>query len=373
MKFKSNVKKIGIDARFLGVTGKGLGRYAEQLIKNLESQDSINEYIVFLTKNNWDSYAPKNKNFKKVLADFRWYSWQEQIIFPYIILKHNISLMHFLHFNVPLFCPTKFIMTVHDLILHRYPTRRASTLGPIKWIFKNIFYRIIFFVAIHRTKKIIAVSKFTKKDILSEFKLSSEKIVVIYEGSALKCGTASYQDKLFSEKSFLYVGNAYPHKNLKLLIDAFCIFSKDFPDYQLLLVGQSDYFYERLKAYVARKGIMSIVFLGALNDDELEKKYRMVMAVILPSFYEGFGLVGVEALSLGVPVISANSTALPEIFGQHALYFDPNQVNELVDKMQLLCQNQSLRRSLVEGGFKHIGKYDWEKNAQKTIMVYNQV
>ena len=118
--------KIGIDARFLGPMSKGLGRYAERLVENLEKKDKKNEYVVFLRKENWDYYTPKFSNFKKVLADYRWYSLKEQIMMPIAIWKEKIDLMHFPHFNIPIFSPTKFVTTIHDLILLRFPTPRAT-------------------------------------------------------------------------------------------------------------------------------------------------------------------------------------------------------------------------------------------------------
>jgi len=175
--------RIGIDARFYGPKQKGLGRYVQKLVNNLEKIDDSNQYIIFLRRENWNEYQPTNSNFKKVLANYSWYGLKEQIFLPFKIKKQKIDLMHFPHFNVPLFYKKPFVLTIHDLILKRFPTRRASTLGPIKYWLKNIAYEAVIKSALQRAEKIIAVSEYTKQDILKYFDVDSDKIKVIYEGS----------------------------------------------------------------------------------------------------------------------------------------------------------------------------------------------
>ena len=129
--------KIGIDARFFGSIGKGLGRYTQKLIENLEKIDNENQYVVFLRKENFDEYQPRNKKFQKVLANYQWYTFSEQIKMPLLLNKFNIDLVHFPHFNVPFFYRKKFVVTIHDLILLEFPTVRGTTLNPF-------FYKIKF-------------------------------------------------------------------------------------------------------------------------------------------------------------------------------------------------------------------------------------
>jgi len=173
---------IGIDARFYGSIGKGLGRYTQKLVEYLEKVDEKNQYIVFLRKENFEEYQPKNKNFRKELADYRWYSFAEQIFFPFKLRKYKFDLVHFPHFNVPLLYRKKFVLTIHDLILIHFPTVRATTLSPIFYWMKFFAYKCVIKSAIKRSQKIFAVSKFTKKDILETYKkIPEEKICVTYE------------------------------------------------------------------------------------------------------------------------------------------------------------------------------------------------
>jgi len=173
--------RFGIDARFYGPVGKGLGRYTQKLIENLEKIDQTNEYFIFLRHDNWDVYRPQAKNFKKVLADWRWYTLAEQIFMPFRVWRQKLDVMHFPHFNVPIFYGGKFVVTIHDLILTQYPTQRASTLGPWLYKLKHSAYNIVIKSAIKRAARVIAVSEYTKKELINYFKVDPTKIIVTYE------------------------------------------------------------------------------------------------------------------------------------------------------------------------------------------------
>lgn len=181
--------KIGIDARFFGPKDKGFGRYTQQLVENLEKLDppigetsTTNQYFIFLRKDRWDEYKPKSKKFKKVLADYKWYSWKEQVLLPLQLKKYKLDLVHFTHFNVPIFYRKRFIVTIHDLTLRHFPTFKKSLKNLIFYPFKNLAYKVVFKHAIKNSEKIIAISQHTKKDILKHYKVKSHKIKVIYEG-----------------------------------------------------------------------------------------------------------------------------------------------------------------------------------------------
>lgn len=172
--------KIGIDARFYGISGKGIGRYTKNLINNLEKIDFKNQYFIFLRKENFDEYVPKNHNFQKILADYRWYSMKEQIFFPFKLKKYNLDLVHFLHFNIPLCYFGDFIVTIHDLI-HQTKTNKASKLPFLLFYIKKITASFIMTKAINRSIKVITISNFIKNQIIKKYKINLKKIIVIYE------------------------------------------------------------------------------------------------------------------------------------------------------------------------------------------------
>jgi len=367
--------KIGIDARFFGPVGKGLGRYVERLVENLEKLDQENEYTIFLRKENWDCYTPKFSNFKKVLADYRWYSLKEQVAMPWKIWREKVDLVHFPHFNVPIFCPTKFVVTIHDLILLQFPTPRATTLGPLLYKIKYLGYRLVIGFALRRAARVLTVSNCTKNELKRYFGINPEKIEVIYEAcDGVECGQLKMPEKNILQKFgirkpyLLYVGNAYPHKNLERLIR---VVEKLDLDCQLVLVGKEDYFYKRLKAEnqeaVAKK---KIIFTDFVSEAVLADLYRNARLYVFPSFVEGFGLPGLEAMSYGLPVVASNSSCLPEIYGEAAIYFDPRNEYEIAGKIRQLFLDNNLRKKIIERGFQQIQKYNWRRLAEKTLEIY---
>ena len=384
--------KIGIDARFYGPIGKGLGRYTQEIVDNIIRIQPDNEYVIFLSKANFDEFISGNKNVKKVLADVGWYTLKEQLFFPWFIYREQLDLMHFPHFNVPIFYFKKFVVTIHDLILTKYPTQKATTLNPLIYKLKNLGYKIVIWSAVKRAKKIIAVSEFTKQDIISNFKIEPDKIIVTYEGVA---NLAKGNDTLFTAKlndkeilssyninfSFLlYVGNAYPHKNLEKLIDVFSAIYKNNPNLKLVLVGRDDYFYTKIKQYAIKTGLYDnnkteqpIIFPGYVPDAELEILFKKALVYVFPSLYEGFGLPPLEAMAKGCPVISSDRSSLPEILGEAAIYFDPKEIDDIKEKVELVINNQELRKTMIARGLEQVKKYDWWDCAYKTLAVYKEI
>jgi glycosyltransferase involved in cell wall biosynthesis len=390
---KKAIKRIGIDARFYGsLVGKGLGRYVQEITDNILKIDRENEYVVFLGRENFDEFTAPDGRVKKVMVKSRWYSLSEQFEMPYLIFKEKVDLVHFPHFNAPFFCPAKFVVTIHDLILIKFPTIRATTLSPWIYKIKNLAYKIVIFLAVRRAKKIIAVSEFTKKDVAEKFKINPKKIIVTYEGVA---NLARGNDSLFVKKMddrntllsyniidnfILYVGNAYPHKNLEALLAVFFELHRKYPALRLVLVGKEDYFYRRLKEEAAKLNLWSeeiadcpVVFPGYVPDIELEVLYRQALFYVFPSFYEGFGLPALEAMAKGCPVAASNKASLPEILGGAALYFDPADKADMFLKIDKLYSDKDLREVLIKKGRQQVKRYNWWECSRQTLEVYKSI
>lgn len=365
--------RIGIDARMYGpkVGGGGLGRYVEQLVAKLQEIDQENRYILFLKKENFDLCPITNPNFEKRLADIHWYTYAEQIFLPKIIAAEKLDLIHFPHWNVPLFLRTPFVVTIHDLILLDDPSSaKATTLGPLKYAIKKFGHRVALKNAISRSKKIIAVSEATKLSILKHFpKVSSKKVETIYEGvTPLKP-----LQPLKPLPTLLYIGNSYPHKNLKTLLDAFKIFSEKKPEAKLVMAGHKDLFSEAIEKYAAEKEIKNVEFFRDVDDSKLAELYAEVKLYVFPSRLEGFGLPALEAMSMSVPVIAARAGSLPEVLGTAAEYFDPNNTAELAQLIEKLWDDENRRNELVAKGLEQIKKYSWKLMAEKIKTIYQKV
>jgi glycosyltransferase involved in cell wall biosynthesis len=372
--------RIGIDARFYGPIGKGLGRYTQKLIENLEKADNANEYFIFLKSENFDEYQPKNPHFQKIKADYHWYTFSEQIFFPRLLGKHNLDLMHFPHFNVPLLYQKKFVVTIHDLILIHFPTIRSSTLHPIFYWMKFLAYKIVIKSAMRRAEKIFAVSNFTKNDILGNYKnIAREKIIVTYEACDDYCMASPKKDSEIlarygiKKPYIIYVGNVYPHKNPERLSLAFKKIAREKIDVNLVFVGGEDYFYRRLEDFCKTKLIKNIHFSGFVPDYDLDILFHNALAYIRPSFYEGFELPPLEAMAKGTPVLSSSHSCALEILEDSAFYFDAENVEDIARAIRKIASDEELRKNLIKKGYKQAQKYSWKNMARITLAVYNNI
>lgn len=378
--------KIGIDARMLGSKQGGIGRYIHEILKALMHESNI-QFVIFLRKDNWD-LVNESPNIKKVLADIPWYGWREQLLLSGIIKKEKVDLMHFPHWNIPFFYHGSFIVTIHDLLLLHYPTRSASTLGPITYFFKNIAYKIILRRAIKKSKHILTPSEFTKNDIIKTFGIDAKKITVTYlaplppplnlplgQGEKTPANLIHYK---ITKPYVLYVGVAYPHKNLEGLIEAWKIFCAEHGnDYQLVLAGRKNYFYEKILKRTCLSGRQvqddNIIFTDYVPDEDLPMLYKNASLYVFPSFYEGFGLPALEAMQYGVPVIASNSTCLPEILKDAVMYFNPSNTNEMKDAIWRGLTDQNLRQELNQKSVQLIHNYSWKTTAKTTLETYLNV
>jgi len=381
--------RIGIDARFYGSLGKGLGRYTEKLLEHLEYVDQTNEYVIFLRRENFSEYVPKSPRFQKVIAQYDWYSLSEQTLFAWLLYRSAFDLVHFPHFNVPLFYRKKFVVTIHDLILVHYPTLRNTT--RLAWLYsiKFLAYRVVIASAIRRAEHIITVSNFTREDIVKQYPVARGKITVTYEAADPFCQLLAHQEEclLFAKLGlfdaaargvrqaayrdilkpyFLYVGNAYPHKNLSVLFAA----ARAFSAYALVLVGKEDFFYARLKDEVRKAGIPNIIFAGFLTDQELSSLYRFARVYIFPSLYEGFGLPPLEAMARGTPVVSSNRGSLPEILGDAAVYFDPTDERTLLQTLRTVEGDHYLKEEMRKKGYRQAARFCFRDMAVATYAIY---
>ena len=380
--------RIGIDARFFGgEQSKGLGRYTQKLIEHLHQIDTDHEYVFFVqeeTKRNWP-YSTKRSTL--VEAPYQWYSIAEQIFMPLKIKQQNIDLMHFPHFNVPLFYRGPFVVTIHDLIISRYPTSRATTLGSTAYAIKQFAYNRVIAHAAKHARRIITVSNYSKQDIQEYFSLPDSHIDVTYEAvdafpqkSKEAYSSEADQQKVLhrygiQKPYLLYVGNAYPHKNLEILLEVMAKLKKrNELDFQLVFVGKEDYFYLHLQQEAWAHDVDDVVvFSGFIPDRHLSAVYKGAFAYIFPSQLEGFGLPPLEAMLYGTPVISSQSSCLPEILGDAALYFENTDVNGIIKQIQRLRNDPKIHSELVQRGYAQVEKYDWRSMAESTLKIYETV
>ncbi len=373
--------RIGIDARFYGPEGTGIGRYVEKLLENLELIDQKNEYFVFLRTSNFHLYNPKNPNFTKIKADARWYSVKEQVIMPAILVKEKLDLVHFPHFNVPLLYPGKFVVTIHDLTKSNFGSSAASTkIAPV-YLTKQNIYKLTLRQAVTRAKIVFTPSQYVKTQLVTNMKVDSKKIAVTPEGAdefyepQLSPSEGKIKEVFgkYSVKSpyVIFVGNTYPYKNIKVLLESLAQIPTDL---KFVCVSPRNSFLDRVIREAEELGVRSrLITPGFVPDEELKVLLNQALCFVFPSLSEGFGLPGLEAMGVGCPVIAAKATSLPEVYADAAIYFDPRDPKELVRKINSLTKEPKIRNNMVALGYQQVRKYSWKKMAEETLGVYNQV
>ncbi len=359
--------KIVIDARMYQESG--IGRYIRNLIFNLQIIDKENEYLILHLKEDYDTLIYKN-NFRKVLANFRWYGVAEQIQLLKLLKELEPDITHFPHFNIPILFRGKFVVTIHDLIHQHFSMQRATTHGLIVYKIKQAGYKKIFNNALTKSAAILVPSNFVKEQLINDCKVSKNNIVVTHE--AVDDKILSIGNKISKKIGFpylFYVGNAHPHKNIERLIKAFLILKKKYIHLQLILAGSDHYFWQRIKQEFQDIGI---IYAGQISDEQLVAYYKNAKAFVLPSFEEGFGIPLLEAMSCSCPVVSSKAGSLKEVGGDAALYFDPAKPDDMVKKISSVLDDEKIRQKLIEKGLKRYKQFSWKKLAEKTLEVYTR-
>lgn len=370
--------QIGIDARFYGVNA-GIGRYLRNLISELQKMDKSNEYYLFLLKKDIPQ-VKFSKNFHPVEANFSWYGFEEQIKFPKVLRKYNLDLVHFPHFNVPVLYKGKFVVTIHDLIHSEFKMKRASTRSKVYYEIKQLAHKRVLNYAIKRSQRIITVSEYVKGQLAKKWGVG-EKMQVIHEGVeegfiklAKQCSKeniAGVLKKYQIEPPFIYyIGAAHPHKNVEGLIKAFMTLRKKYQYLALVLAGEDNFFWQRIKREYKHKDIR---FVGFVSDADSIAFLKSASCYVQPSLEEGFGLPILEAFICRCPVVSSDRASLPEIAGDGAIYFDPKDKDDIADKIVRVLNDQKLKKELIEEGNVRLDKFSFKKMAEETLKIYNSV
>ncbi len=364
---------ILVDARLYGPKHTGNGRYTKNLLMAIDKICTKYPHIKFtaFTYPDLVTDAKKDlKNFDVVACDIPHYSIKEQLFLPSFIHQFKPDLVHFTHFNKSIFYFGTSIVTVHDLIKHFFKGKDTTTRSP--WLYwpKYLAYRLVTRIVI-LSSYIIVPSKFWQDYLSQNYPIKDDHIITTHEAVDPKFLSSQESCIENPESYILYTGNLYPHKNIKIIFQALT----KLPDLKLKIIcARSDVFLQRIQKLVHQLKLESQVeFLGYVPDDQFEKLYSHALALVHPSYMEGFSLTGLEAMALNCPVISSTSSCLPEIYQDSVLYFDPDNSTELVDQINKLNNNPKLRQQLIKKGHQQVQKYSWDKTAKLTFDYYLKV
>ncbi len=366
--------KIAIDARFYGTEHTGLGRYTINFLHSLANLTQAKKHDFYLLVRRRYLNLKLSPNFHLVEAEINHYSFKEQLFLPRLIAQIQPDLFHALHFNVPLFLKTPFIVTIHDLIKSHFSSKNTTTRPTPIFQLKRWGYQRVIHHALFSSYAVIVPSKTVKQDILRQYpSLSSSKIHPLYEApdplflksqipnpkSQTQLNTPNYQ--LPTTSYILYVGNAYPHKNLPTLLQAFQLLLQDQPQLNLVVVSkQTPFLQKTLRQFPSLHSRIKIV--SNLSDQELASLYQHAKLTLIPSLMEGFSLTGLESLSLGTPVVASDIPVHREIYGSAVFYAHPHSSQDFA---------RQIKRAL-----KHPPKgklprpYTWHNLAQSILNLY---
>ena len=365
--------KIGLDLRMIG-GGSGIDTYISELTHQILTQDKHNQYVLFFRS---DLLSEPFKQYQQaiVIADIAHYSLAEQLEFPPVLRRANLDLVHFPHFNVPIFYRRPFVVTIHDLTHTLIPGKKKSH------FLHRLAYRAVFANAVRRAKKIITVSQSTKNQITSYYPINPEKITVVYEGFKQLYSMMDKEEafqtvsqKFGIAKPFLlYVGVWRRYKNLPMLAQAFDRIKEQGIDMQLVLAGEPDKFYPEIEHEVLSiKYKADVKAVGRVSDEDLKLLYNASTLFVLPSLMEGFGLTALEAAACGVPVACSDIPTLREVLGQGAEYFDPENLDNMAEVLQNVLTKKERLEELANLSLSRSKHFSWKQAASETINVYGE-
>ena len=372
--------KIGFDAKRAVQNNTGLGNYSRYIIEILSAFYPDNFYLLFAPKqkeNNRLNTILSRKNISFVFPDgiSRLFSSLWRIFGVKKEIKRNkIDVFHGLSNELPVKirkAGVRSVVTIHDLIFLRYP----EYYKPID----RIIYRKKFKQACENSDKIIAVSECTKRDIVSFFHIPQEKITVVYQGCHPNFGRKVSEEKKKEVREryqlplrfVLYVGSIEPRKNLLLAVKAL----KRIPeDVHLVAVGKSTSYQSEVEGFAHKANLESRLHIkNNLPFEDLSAVYQLASLFVYPSFFEGFGIPIIEALTSGIPVIAATGSCLEEAGGPDSIYVDPNDDAELANKIKEALTNEDLTRHMVKKGREYVSRFSEKEIASDLITIYQSL
>ncbi len=367
--------KIGIDASRAAYKQKtGTEYYSYNLIKNLAKIDKENEYILYsrilLPKGLYN--LPENFKSQVIYLPRFW----TQIRLSFKMFTHPPDLLFIPSHTIPVIHPKKVVVTCHDVGFRNYPSSYSKfQLWHLEFTTK---------LAVRWAEKIIAVSKSTKRDLINIYGAQPEQVEVIYEGftselyhpienkNKIKQVLGKYN---IPEKYILFIGRLEERKNIPRLVEAFNLLKKEKKiEHKLVLVGKKGYKFEQIFDTINKLKIGDEVILpGYIPEEDLPYIFSGPELFTFPSLYEGFGIPILEAMACGIPVLSSNISSMPEVAGEAAILVNPLNPKEISKAIYQIITDRNLRNSLIEKGLAQCKKFSWQKCAQETLEVLQEV
>jgi glycosyltransferase involved in cell wall biosynthesis len=370
---KKRRMQIGINASKIFDVHTGVGRYTSNLCRSILKMGSKDDYYLYapgrmgnviITDLETPMVAKHNSTLRIL--------W-EQIVLPIYSRKDRLDLFHYTDHALSLIHrvrPT--IITVHDIAYIRFPNLLNKS--------RRIYKKNILKISIRKADIIVADSHSTKRDIIEYFGVEDEKIKVVHLGVESRFRPIENVEEYrlrnnLPSKMILNVGTLEPRKNVVTLIKAFKeLRGKGFEDYKLVIAGDKGWLYEQIFKEVEHSGLkQEILFRGVVSDEDLPMLYNCAGIFVYPSLYEGFGLPPLEAMACGIPVITSNTSSLPEVIGDVGIMVDPTDDKSLSDAMYSVLTDKELWQHMSNNGLQRSKIFTWEKAAKEILEIYDEV
>ena len=367
--------RICIDAREVRNVETGVGRYAFSLVREIARLDRHNDYLL-LRRAAYPRPIVVQPNFTDIAVPFGISTGRNLLGGARVVNPLRADIYHCLFHLLPVGVrAARIVLTLHDLIWIDNPdiayesrwrgwmARRFA--GP--WIGESV----------RRAHHVITISESTRQAAITRYPVPPSKFTVIHHGSDGSCaGNGDSRDlpEVCRGRRFIFsLGNTKPYKNIRRLIEAFGLVSKQCPDLFLMISGRGDG-YATLAELTRNLGITrNVIFTEQLSDGQVQACFEEAMFFAFPSITEGFGLPVIEAMASGCPVLTSDASSLAEIAGSAAVLVDPMDVKSIAGGMTRLIRDDALRERLVVSGRLQAGRYTWRDCARKTLGVYNEI
>jgi glycosyltransferase involved in cell wall biosynthesis len=373
--------KVAIDIRRM--TEFGVGTYIRNVVRTLARLDRDSDYFLIGSQDRVAECGALPPNFHAVELDGGDDTLKGNLDFRATVRRLGCDLVHVPHlFWIPrgLSCP--YVLTVHDLLEHMYGSRDLSSLR--RSLHFHMTRRVL-----RKAARVIAVSQFTKSEIEKLLAIPDARIEVVYNAidERFLHGHASAADRelianryLVNYPFLLYAGAIRPHKNVVRIIEAFSALKSElekeqlYPDLKLIIIGDDLSSHPRLRRTVVRSGVQNDVrFLGFVPIEVLRIFYDVAKIFVFPSLYEGFGLPPLEAMAHGTPVVTSNTSSLPEVAGNAALLVNPENVFEIRRGLQRVLLDTALRAQMKQRGYEQAQRFSWTASVSRILEIYRQV
>ncbi|MDQ1075610.1 MULTISPECIES: glycosyltransferase family 1 protein [Microbacterium] len=356
---------IVLDARgYFSTTG----RYIRKLVDGLARRDDdSNRYTLILPADRLDEWSAPSARFSAVGTQVRFFSLAEQTSLAREIRALQPDLVHFCLQQQPVLLGIPRVTTFHDMTLLKI--RNAKKNAAISLV-RRVAGALIFAIAAHRGRANLVVSRYSGEDLRRFTGVRRDRIVLTYPAADHIEETPEPVELPF-ERFVLFVGNQVPYKNLERLFDAVERLREERPGLGLVVAGRIDDDGERI---LGRRPELAerAHFAGYVSEGQLRWLYEHASVFAFPSFFEGFGLPGLEAMRHGCPVASSSATCLPEVYGDAAVYFDPTDADAMADTLRRVIDDPVQRAALIERGHRRADGYSWRRMTDETLGVYRR-